>query len=160
MATVHTEVSGVIDAPPATIYAVLADYRHSHPQILPKPYFTDLIVEQGGQGAGTVFRTQVVVMGVKTDYHMVVSEPQPGRVLAELDEKLGVFTTFTVDPHAGGTQSRLTIATDWTPKSGVIGWIEKMTTPGVMRKIYAEQLTLIQQYIKAPHPRSGGGGFN
>lgn len=76
MATVHTEVSGVIDAPPATVYAVLADYRSSHPQILPKPYFTNLIVEQGGQGAGTVFRTQVVVMGVKTDYHMVVSEPR------------------------------------------------------------------------------------
>ena len=40
--TVHTEVSAVIDAPPAEVYAVFADYRGSHPQVLPKPYFGEL----------------------------------------------------------------------------------------------------------------------
>lgn len=160
MATVHTEVSGVIDAPPATVYAVLSDYRNTHPQILPKPYFTFLTVDQGGQGAGTVFRTQVSVMGVKTDYHMAVSEPQPGRLLVETDAKAGVTTTFTVDPEAGGTQTRLTIATDWTPRPGIRGWIEKMATPNTMRRIYNEQFELIREFVKGQQAGGGGtGGF-
>jgi hypothetical protein len=59
MQTVHTEVSAVIDAPPAEVYAIFADYRNAHPQVLPKPYFGDLVVEKGGNGAGTVYRTSV-----------------------------------------------------------------------------------------------------
>jgi hypothetical protein len=147
-ATVHTEVSAVIDAPPAEVYALFADYHHAHPQVLPKPYFGDLIVEEGGMGAGTIFRTTITVMGQSTHYHMEVSEPEPGRVLVESDQKLGVVTSFIIDPLEGGTKSRVTIATDWTPKAGVMGWIEKLTIPGVMRKLYTSELENVQAYVK------------
>jgi hypothetical protein len=54
MGLMRVQSSAVIPARPEAIYAVLADYREAHPAILPKPYFTELKVEEGGQGAGTV----------------------------------------------------------------------------------------------------------
>jgi hypothetical protein len=158
MGSVHTEVTGTIDAPPAEVYAIFADYRTLHPQILPKPTFGDLIVEQGGVGAGTIFRTSITVMGQTTHYHMEVTEPEPGRVLVETDSKLGVVSSFTIEPLEGGKKSRVTIATDWMPSSGVMGWIEKLTTPGFMRKLYETELQNVREFVKERQAR-GGGGF-
>ena len=42
------------------------------------------------------------VLGVERVYREVVSEPEPGRVLAETDADAGVTTTFTVDALDGG----------------------------------------------------------
>jgi hypothetical protein len=61
--SVHVEVSSIIDAWPDELYAVIADYRVGHPAILPRQYFTELSVEQGGQGEGTVIRGSVKVFG-------------------------------------------------------------------------------------------------
>ena len=158
MGTVHTELSAVIDAPPTEVYGIFADYRKSHPKILPKPYFGDLKVEKGGKGAGTVFHTTITVMGMTTNYHMVVTEPEPGRVLTETDTKLGTTTSFIVDPLESGKKSRVTITTGWTPKSGIMGWIEKLSVPGVMRKIYGAELKLVQEYVQNKR-KGGGGGF-
>jgi hypothetical protein len=160
MAVEHKAVSGVIDASPAIVYAILSDYQNTHPQILPKPYFTYLTVEKGGQGAGTVVRTQVQMMGVKTDYHLVVTEPEPGRVLAERDEKLGVYTTFTVEPLEGGRKTHLTIASDWTPKPGIMGWLERISMPIAMQKLYTEEIERVRQFVKQQQTAGGGsGGF-
>jgi hypothetical protein len=46
---------------------VLADYDTSHPAILPKRVFSDLVVEQGGVGAGTVVRVTMAAMGTKQE---------------------------------------------------------------------------------------------
>jgi hypothetical protein len=158
MEKVHIEVTATIDAPPEEVYAVFADYRGSHPQVLPKPYFGDLIVEKGGNGAGTVYRTSITVMGRTINYHMEVTEPEPGRVLMETDEKLGVVTSFIIDPLEGGKKSRVTLATDWTPSPGVMGWLEKLTTPGFMRKLYETELQNVQEYVKKKQTQ-GSGGF-
>lgn len=45
------------------VYAILADYREHHPRILPAAYFTSLTVEEGGIGAGTIFRAEMNVFG-------------------------------------------------------------------------------------------------
>ncbi len=140
------EVSHIIDAPAAAIYATLADYRVSHPAILPKE-FTGLQVEQGGTGAGTVFNAHISVMGAKRSFHMVVSEPQPGRVLAETDEAAGVSTTFTVEP-LGAAQSRVTIASLFRESAGIKGWLEKLTNPGITRRMYHDELDNIAAYMK------------
>ncbi len=110
MNTYQAEASAVIDAPPANVYAILADYHEKHPAILPSRYFTDIQVTQGGQGAGTLATVRMNVYGTKTLYNMIVSEPEPGRVLQEEDAAAGVVTTFTVDPIDRGTHSRVTIA--------------------------------------------------
>jgi hypothetical protein len=104
MGTVHTEVSAVIDAPPAEVYAVFADYHHSHQQVLPKPYFGELVVEKGGKGAGTVFRTSITMMGQTTNYTIEVTEPEPGRRIVETDAKVGRGDFLYHRPVGGGQE--------------------------------------------------------
>ncbi|GCE23722.1 hypothetical protein [Dictyobacter kobayashii] len=41
----HYELVALIPAPPTAVYAVLADYRHGHAQIVPKQYIRQLAVE-------------------------------------------------------------------------------------------------------------------
>jgi hypothetical protein len=144
--TQHVEVSEIIDAPAEHVYAVLADYHTSHPAILPKA-FKDLTVEQGGRGAGTVFRTNMEVMGVKRSYHMMVTEPEPGRVLAEEDAEVGTFTQFIVEPLGDG-QSRLTIATDFRPAKGFAGVMERLINPPIMRQLYRQEMANINEYVQ------------
>jgi len=148
MSQIHVEVSEVIEARPEKVYAILADYRASHPAILPKPYFTELTVEQGGQGAGTIIHVGMNVMGVKRAYRQVISEPEPSRVLVESDAAAGVTSSFTVDPLNGGQHSRVTIATDAAASPGVMGWMERLFSPSVMRHIFKKELQQLAEYVR------------
>lgn len=140
-------VSRVIDAPPAAVFAVFADYHHSHAAVLPKPYFTEMTVEKGGTGAGTEITVHMSVFGTKVTYHMVVTEPEPGRVLQEEDKAAGVLTTFTVDPVNGGQATKVTLYTRARTSPGLKGFIEKLITPPISRKIYNEELDLVAQFV-------------
>lgn len=144
---IHVSESLVIPAPPEAVYAVIADYRVAHKAILPKPYFVDMRVEQGGSGAGTIAVADVNVMGVKQTYRLVVSEPQPGRIIEEVDKAAGVRTWFNFDPLDGGAQTRLTISSETQPSSGFRGFMEKLFNPPITRRIYREELALIAAYV-------------
>ncbi len=146
MPQIHAAASALIDAPPAAVYAILADYRTGHPQILPRQFFTGLEIESGGQGAGTIFRTGVRVLGRETRLRMEVREPQPGRVLSETDLATGLTTSFTVTPAAEG-QSLVEIATVWEGGGGLGGLLERLTSPLFMRRIYLAELALLAQYV-------------
>lgn len=148
MAHVHAEQEAVIAAPADVVYGILADYHQHHPHVLPKQYFSDLTVEEGGQGAGTTFRVRTHALGVEHAYHMRVTEPEPGRVLAETDIDSGLVTTFTVTPTNDGTHARVRIATDWETSPGLAGIIEKLLTPMVMRRIYAKELRQLDEYAR------------
>ncbi len=148
MNQIHVEVSDVIAARPEEVYAILADYRVSHPAILPKQYFTELTVEEGGKGAGTIVKVGMEVMGRAFAYRQVISEPEPGHVLSEADVTAGVTTTFTVDPLDGGSRSRVTIATDAAVSSGVAGWLERIFNPPMMRRIYKQELQQLAKYVQ------------
>ena len=148
MSDIQVAVTATIDAPPARVYAVLADYRNHHPNILPKPYFVEVEVTKGGQGAGTEFVADMNIYGSKRTFHMTVSEPEPGRVLAETDAKLGTHTTFTVEPLEDGAKSSVTIATTSKPSTGLGSWLERLTTPMIMRKIYQEELQQLNAYMQ------------
>ncbi len=67
MNQIHAEASAVIEARPEKVYAILSDYRVSHPAILPKQYFTEVAVEQGGQGAGTIVRAHMTGDGYRDE---------------------------------------------------------------------------------------------
>ncbi|MFN8563803.1 MAG: hypothetical protein U0703_19785 [Anaerolineae bacterium] len=101
MNMLHAEYAAEIEAPPDIIYGIFADYRNSHPAILPKPYFGDLTVEQGGVGAGTVVSGAVRVYGTSYPFHLVVTEPEPGRVLVETDTETQQVTKFILEPLCG-----------------------------------------------------------
>jgi len=143
MNTATFEESKWINASPAVVYNLLADYKNGHPTILPKPYFTDLRVVEGGIGAGTVIDVDMEVFGVKRTLHMEVTEPEKGRVIVEADHEAGTITHLICDPVDNGCL--LTIRTTMQFGNGVMGFMEKLTTPRITRSIYRKELELIAE---------------
>lgn len=140
----RVEVSRVVEAPPALVYRVIADYVDHHPRILPKPEFESLVVEKGGRGAGTLVRVAMKVMGARSESVLEVSEPEPGRVLLERDVAGTLETRFTVAPEGAG--ARVTLATEWAPRPGLRARIERWVQPRVARKLYERELALLAEY--------------
>lgn len=149
MNTIHAEASHVINARPEEIYAVISDYRVGHPAILPKPYFSELTIEQGGQGAGTVLRFHVTIWGQKLYYHQRVSEPEPGRVLVETDIETGQYSQFTLEPLNGGQQTRVTISSEAPASPGFKGVMERMTQPSIAGRLFKQELRNLEDYVRS-----------
>jgi hypothetical protein len=84
-------------------------------------------------------------MGTTRSFCHIISEPEPGRVLVETDADGYSVTTFTVEPQDGAT--RLTIETEFNTRSGLAGRIERFFTSAVLRRIYADELSLITDYM-------------
>lgn len=141
------EASKIIDARPEALYAVIADYRVAHPAILPKP-FTGVTVLKGGYGAGTEIRAESQMMGMKIVYNMVVSEPEPGRVLREVDEQNGIITDFIFESlEGGGGRTKVTFHTVMRLSPGFKGLMERLMNPPVMRKMYRQELENLAEYV-------------
>jgi len=105
MRQARAAASAIIDAPPDEVYLILADYHNGHPQILPRKYFRALSIEAGGRGTGTIIRVRVGM--VERSYRMLVSEPEPGRVLVEADTESNLTTTFIITPVNEERQARV-----------------------------------------------------
>jgi hypothetical protein len=143
MPILRIKVSTVISAPAPVVYALIADYRHGHPSILPPEYFEDLVVEAGGQGAGTRIRFTMKAFGRREVSRAEVTEPEPGRVLVETIREKGVVTTFTVAPVPDG-RTEVTLETVY-PARGLRGWFEALFVPGYLKKVYVAELRLLAQ---------------
>jgi hypothetical protein len=136
----QVRAEAVVDAPAERAYAVIADYRDGHPRIIPRPPFVSLDVEQGGTGAGTVIRFRMRVFGRIRTFRAAISEPEPGRVLAETDLDTGVVTTFAVVPVEDGRKSRVIITTDRATRGGLLGRLERFLLTGLLRPVYQREL--------------------
>ncbi len=147
MSQVNVSVSATINAPATKVYPILADYRNHHPHILPKAYFTGLEVEEGGTGEGTVFRAGLKMMGQTQSFRMRVTEPEPGRVLAETDLDTDLVTKFIVEPR-GKNQSEVTFDTTFQPRPGLKGWLERFLVPGYLRRVYRVELQQLDDYAQ------------
>lgn len=143
-------VSAVIAAPAAHVYEIIADYRHGHPEILPKPPFVSLAVEEGGVGAGTRMLVHIRMFGRTIAYRAVVSEPEPGRVLVETNDN-GYVTSFTVDPLAGGQQARVTFTTVVSRKSGARARLERWLVERMFRPVYVRELAQLATVAHEAH---------
>lgn len=151
----YARASAIIPARAADVYAVLADYRHGHPNILPSRYFSDLEVERGGVGDGTIIRFTMRVMGTERSYCQAVSEPEPGRVLVEKDLDSDTTTTFTVTPLDDGQRAQVEIVTEWAAKPGLIGRIESVMTRRLLQSIYVRELEQLAAYVAREHAVAG-----
>lgn len=147
MKTVQAEAALVINAPADALYAVIADYHVGHNAIVPKPPFSDLIVEQGGVGAGTIISFTTHMMGTTTHFHQVVSEPEQGRVLMETDIETGQWSRFTLEPLGDGAQTRVTITTEFPLSKGIKGFLEKLTIPPISRRMFNQELQNLAAYV-------------
>lgn len=148
MKKLHVEVSEVITAPVEAVYAVIADYRGGHHQILPRPYFQEMTIVQGGYGAGTELRLTMRVWGQTFHYHQMVSEPEPGRVIEERDLDSDQVTHFYFEPVAGGQHTRLTIASDFPLAPGITGVMQRVTQPSITRQLYRKELANLEAYLR------------
>lgn len=144
VAKVTVAAERAVGAPPATVYACLADMEH-HRQILP-PAFSGFEVEEGGVGTGTVVRYAVTAGGRTRQYRTAVTETEPGRLLTEADTASSLVTTFTVTPD--GTGSRVRIDTSWDGAGGVGGFFERLFAPRVLRGIYQDELGRLDEYAR------------
>jgi hypothetical protein len=139
MEQMQVSASALIDAPSRVVYSILADYQEGHRQIAPKEYFVSFDVERGGVGAGTVIRFQMRSFGVTRTIRQEISEPEPGRVLAETDLATGSVTTFTVDPLEDGRRSSVTITTEWESR-GFQGLMDRLFAPSFLRRVFTAEL--------------------
>lgn len=148
MSTIRVSYSTTLAADARRIYAIFRDYEHEHPRILPPAHFSNLVVEEGGQGAGTIFRVTVTALGQSNDYRMAVTEPVPGQTIVETDIASGLATTFVVRPAPEPGHCEVEIATEWRPKPGLAGLMERLITPPVMRMIYRRELEQVARYLE------------
>ena len=142
----HISVSAEreIAAPAERVYRILADYQQHHPRILPDA-FSGFRVEQGGVGAGTVIHFDVTVGRQTQSYHQRVEEPDPGRVLREVDLDGSRATTFTVIPAEDGCHVR--IETSWHT-GGVRGLVERLVAPRLLQPLYEDELARLDRYVR------------
>jgi hypothetical protein len=148
-------VTGVVRAAPARVYGILADYRDGHPHVVPRPPFGEILVEEGGVGAGTVIRFDMRLMGRTHRARGVVAEPEPGRVLAETYED-GSVTTFTVEPCDEGRHARVTITTDVPTRGWLLGMIERWLVTRLLRPVYVRELALLAAFAEKGEARPEG----
>jgi hypothetical protein len=145
--TLHVEARANIAGSAADAYRMIADYRLGHTLIIPRRYFRNLRVEEGGYGEGTVIRYDLRAFGKTIRARARVTEPEPGRVLVETDLERGAVTTFIVEPISAG-KSRVTIKTDMATRSGLLGVIERAVTRRFLERVYVAELALINRELK------------
>jgi Polyketide cyclase / dehydrase and lipid transport len=147
MCTHHVLASARIEAAPARVYAVIADYRHGRRRILAAA-FCNLAVERGGVGAGTVVRFETRRGGRTRPLRAAVTEPEPGRVLVETHlEGPMAATSFTVEPAESGAASKVTVAAALATNGGPLGMIERFLATRRLRKRYEEELRRLTDLV-------------
>lgn len=142
--------SAIIPARRERVYSLIANYRDGHLRILPKQ-FSNLVVEQGGVGAGTVIRFQMTVFGKKQTFRAAITEPEPGSVLVETDlDTNGAVTTFTVNPGTAPADSKVTISTELSVRTGFFGGLERKLATLLLRPIYMKELENLARVATGP----------
>jgi len=153
MTSIHVSAERSVGAPADQVFSYLADVRGHRHHFLPSAY-SDLVVESGGEGAGTVFRYTMTAGGRTRAFHMEVEVPEPGRVLTETDTASSLVTTWTVTPQQGMadapqvTSCTVAITTTWEGSGGIGGFFERRFAPRALRGIYAEQLERLDTYAR------------
>jgi hypothetical protein len=150
----RAEAERLIDARPAGIYIVLADYTTHHPRIMPASLFSNLEVETGGVGAGTVFHVTFRLFGLAQRLRMQVSEPDRGRVLTERNLDTGVVTVFSVTSEDGESPTLVRMFSEWQSGTGLRGLIDRLIVPSLMSYVFTRQLRELDRYMRSGEARS------
>ncbi len=132
-------VSRTMDGQPEKFYSLIADYKESHPLILPPQFLSDLTVEEGGYGAGTIIRFKTHLLGRSFPTRGIVSEPKPGKVILEEYPDQGLATSFTVRA-VNASRTQVTITTRWQPSRNPLQRLFQALFPKILRSPYQTEL--------------------
>jgi len=99
-----------------------------------------------GFGAGTRIRVETRVLGNTKQFVHLIREPDPGRVLEEVDAAGFSTTTFTVEPAEQGKAASVTIQTRFRVRPGLLGSVERVVTVAMLRRIYKQELARLDHY--------------
>lgn len=135
MAQVTASASQTVSASPQRVLDFLRDYHQSRPSILPDSY-SRYRVEEGGEGAGTVFSYHFKSGPTERDFRLRADESD-GRLI-ERDELSSFSTTWTVAEAATG--STVTVESSWVGGGGIGGFFERLFAPMGLRRVYGEML--------------------
>ncbi|MBV9711877.1 MAG: hypothetical protein JO011_13315, partial [Ktedonobacteraceae bacterium] len=118
---------------------------------------SDLRVEEGGYGEGTVIRFKMKVLGVEQTFHQRISEPEPGHILVEQDvnSAQNVVTTFVVTPLENDQKTHVEISTKMNASSGLAGVVERIVVPIINPRLYQKELKLLEEIAQKRSSRSG-----
>ncbi len=149
MGQISVKAAAILNARAEDVYAAIADYRHGHPNIIPAA-FSDLQVEQGGYGEGTIIRFKTKVLGVEQAFYQRVSEPEPGRMIVEqdIDSAQNFITTFVVDPVEDNQKSLVEISTTLNASPGLVGIIERIIVLMINPRLYRKELQLLEAFAQ------------
>jgi Polyketide cyclase / dehydrase and lipid transport len=148
MNTLRVSHTARVHAPAAVAYRLIADYRTGHTRIVPPRYFSNIVVEEGGYGAGTRIRYDATLLGTRSRLHAAIEEPQPGRVLVEREVDRGTVTTFNVVP-AGDDACEVTISTEMPDTGGLRGLVERFVSRRMLPRIFREELARLDAAARA-----------
>lgn len=149
MSHIFARSERVIEAKPAEVFQVLADYKVKRPRILP-PNYLDYTIAKGGQGNGTVIRYRLRAAGRERPYEMHVEETVKGQVLTERDEGSSLVTRWNVLPIEDGQKSRVSVESDWEGGHGVGGFFERTFAPLGLSRIYKDILVALAFMTQPP----------
>jgi ribosome-associated toxin RatA of RatAB toxin-antitoxin module len=150
MPEIYVTHERAVGAPAHLVYSLIADMKNHHSNFLPD-CFSPLTVEKGGYGDGTVISFTMRLGGQTTAATSDIAEPEPGRVLTERVRQSGLLTTWTVTPTAAGCTVRL--ESRWHA-GGLGGLLQWLVAPGMLRKVYDEELRLLDAYARSQVPQA------
>ena len=150
MSRIGAKEAATLNARSQDVYATIADYRNGHPRIVPPETFSDMRVEQGGYGEGTVIRFKVKTLGVVQEFYQRVTEPEPGHVLVEqdIDSPEHIITTFTVTPVENGQKSHVEISTVMNASPGIRGMMERWVLTKLNPRVYRKELKRLEEVAR------------
>ncbi|WP_019546888.1 SRPBCC family protein [Streptomyces sulphureus] len=142
-ATTQQEVPGA----PDEVFAALADYRTTRPELLPGQ-FSEYEVREGGEGAGTLVHWKLQATSKRVrDCLLDVTEPTEGE-LVETDRNSTMVTTWRVTPGTAEGTSRVTASTVWNGAGGIGGFFERTFAPKGLNRIYGEILDRLAARVR------------
>lgn len=147
MGQVVAQTERVIATSPQRVRTFLSDYRNNRPRILPPEYFEDYRVEQGGDGAGTVFSYRLRAGGRERAYRMRVEESAEDGLLVERDTESSLVTTWTLTPAESGERTLVRLTSRWEGAGGIGGVFERLFAPRALRRIYDEVLRRLSEAV-------------
>ena len=124
--------------------AAVADYKAVRPKIL-SPHYSDYLVREGGQGAGTVamWKLQATKSRVRD---VKVNLDVAGHTVIERDANSTMVINWTVAPAGPG--SSVTVKTSWQGAGGIGGFFEKTFARLGLRKIQGEVLENLKKQVE------------